>query len=353
MNKIFIIVAPNYDEKTGGSIALHKLCHIINQLGIKAYLCPAFENRSISILNYDKQISHLNDDLWRLSIASRVYIKSLPHAYPPNNDLITKLKLIKRILLNQFELPLLSNPESFILKTNPHFDTPVIDLNKAYSLAKNDNVVVIYPEIMSGNPLEAKHVVRWLLHDPGFHTKKIYYEPGELYFRFTEAINPFIFPGSHTSNEYLTVTHFPLHLYNQIDALKEIDRKGSAYCLRKGISKKITHDLHDSVCIDELSHSEISEIFKRVKYFYCYDTLTTFVHLAVVCGCKVILMPDSGILKKDWGSEIDQKMVSYGVDEINMPTMEPELALNYLRSLQESGPKSVQRCLNEIDKFFN
>ena len=237
MNPNIIIVAPNFDPKSGGAIALHRLCHVINELGHKAFLCPAFENRFIHVLNCDTQLPHLNDDLWRLSIDQRIDLKTLPKNYPKSDDWITKLKRIKRIVLNQSELPLLANSDTFELKTNPSFNTPVLSLKAAHALAQQEDTIVIYAEIIAGNPLGAKNVVRWLLHDPGFHSGHIYYEPGELYFRFNEAVKPFAFPGSTTSDLFLTVVQYPLDLYNLDGALPESERQGSAYCLRKGAHK--------------------------------------------------------------------------------------------------------------------
>lgn len=352
MNPNIIIVAPNFDPKSGGAIALHRLCHVINELGHKACLCPAFENRFIHVLNFDTQLPHLNNDLWRLSIDQRVDLKTLPKSYPKPDDFITKLKRIKRIIFNQSELPLLANSETFELKTNPSFNSPVLSLNAAQALAKQENTIVIYAEIMAGNPLGAKNVVRWLLHDPGFHSGHIYYEPGELYFRFNGAVKPFAFPGSTTSDLFLSVVQYPLDLYNLDEALPEIERQGSAYCLRKGAHKPIVHDLTGSVCIDPLPHEEAAKLFKRVKYFYCYDTLTAYYHLAAACGCQVIIIPDEGISKEQWLTPEARVGIAYGLAEMNLITSSPEDATQYLKTTEQAAIKQVQECLLEINRFF-
>ena len=353
MNPNIIIVAPNFDPKSGGAIALHRLCHVIHELGHKAFLCPAFENRFIHVLNCDTQLPHLNDDLWRLSIDQRIDLKTLPKNYPKSDDWITKLKRIKRIVLNQSELPLLANSDTFELKTNPSFNTPVLSLKAAHALAQQEDTIVIYAEIIAGNPLGAKNVVRWLLHDPGFHSGHIYYEPGELYFRFNEAVKPFAFPGSTTSDLFLTVVQYPLDLYNLDGALPESERQGSAYCLRKGAHKPIVHDLTDSICIDQLPHEEVAKVFKHVKHFYCYDTLTAYYHLAAACGCKVVIIPDEGVTKEQWLTPEARLGMAYGLPEINLITGGPEDALRYLKTTEALSANKIQECLLEIHRFFN
>lgn len=352
MIKNIIIVAPNYDPKSGGAIALHRLCDVINTLGRKAYLCPAFENRFINVMNCDTQLPHLNDDLWRLSIDHRIEINTLPKAYPKADDLLTKLKRIKRIIFNQSQLPLLANSQTFELKTNPSFNTPTLSLAAAQALAEQEDTVVIYAEIMAGNPLSAKNVVRWLLHDPGFHSGHIYYEMGELYFRFNSAVKPFVFPGSTTSEQFLTVVQYPLDLYNLDGALPESERRSTAYCLRKGGHKPIAHDLSNSVCIDQLPHEEVAKIFKRVTHFYCYDTLTAYYHLAAVCGCKVVIIPDEGVTKENWLTPEARAGITYGIDEIDVISIAPAEALNYLKSTQAAANQQAQDCLLEVDQFF-
>ena len=353
MTKNIIIVAPHYDPKSGGAIALHKLCHLINQLGQKAYLCPAFENHFIHVLNCETQLPHLNDDLWRLSIDQRIDLKTLPKDYPPSADWITKLKRIKRIIFNQSELPLLANTERFELRTNPAFNTPTLSLASAQALANQDDTIVIYAEIMAGNPLGAKHVVRWLLHDPGFHSGHIYYEHGELYFRFNGAVKPFTFPGSTTSEQFLEVVHYPLDLYNLTGALPESKRQGTAYCLRKGAHKPIVHDLTHSICIDKLPHEEVAQIFKRVTNFYCYDTLTAYYHLAAICGCKVVLIPDEGVAKEQWLTPPARLGIAYGIDEMNSIVGAPEDALQHLQTIEANSAQQVERCLVQVNQFFD
>jgi len=347
----FIVVAPHYDPKSGGAIALHKLCHLMNQLGQKAYLCPAFENRFIHVLNCETKLPHLNDDLWRLSIDQRIDLKTLPKDYPPSDNWITKLKRIKRIIFNQSELPLLANTERFELRTNPALNTPTLSLAAAQALAKQNDTIVIYAEIMAGNPLGAKHVVRWLLHDPGFHSGHIYYEPGELYFRFNSAVKPFTFPGSTTSEHFLEVVHYPLDLYNLTGALPENERQGTAYCLRKGAHKPIVHGLSNSICIDKLPHEEVAQIFKRITHFYCYDTLTAYYHLAAICGCKVVLIPDEDVAKEQWLTPPARLGIAYGEGEMNSIIGTPADALRHLQTIEDNSAKQVQHSLVQMHQF--
>ena len=91
MNKPYIIFAPSFVKNSGGILVLHKLCHILNQLGENAYI-------------YHHDIDRKN-----------------------------------------------------YYQTNSSYFTPIAD----ESVLRSDPIV-IYSEIVNGNPLGSKNVVRWM-----------------------------------------------------------------------------------------------------------------------------------------------------------------------------------------------
>jgi hypothetical protein len=56
--------------------------------------------------------------------------------------------------------------------TNPEWNTPT----KTFA---SDDTVVIYPEIVHGNPFGAKRIIRWVLNDPGKIGGPLQYGPEE------------------------------------------------------------------------------------------------------------------------------------------------------------------------------
>lgn len=360
-NKKFILFAPDFDYDSGGAIVLHKLCHLINEIGREAYLFPLFDTHPINILNFESTLEQLNKELFHFSVGSTVNIENEPaHPADPPKELSFKerFQLARKILFPPKEiqaiepLPTVFNPNRHSLKSNPSFNTPCLDIRSAHEIADNNEYVVIYPEVVMGNPLKAKNVVRWFLHDPGFHTNIVQYGSGELYFRFGSITNPFIPPiDSKISTLPLTVLHFPLEIYNLEDSA-EI-RHGSAYCLRKGKNKPIQHDLNDSILIDGLSHYEIAAIFKRVKRFFSYDTKTAYSYFATLCGCESIVIPDEGVSKEEWIPDPAVRVgLSYGLTD-QIIEIVPIDTLNFLIGEENKSIESIKNCLEEIDLFFN
>ena len=309
--KKFIIAAPSYSENNGGAIVLHKLCHIINSLGREAYLFPIVENLELNKFNYKE----------------------------------TLFRFFKKHLREPFRR----------FKTIPNLSTPVMKIlpKDIYS----ENWVVIYPEITFGNPLGAKNIVRWLLHNPGFdpatgkETKNYYYGKGELYFRIGPWFKDFLNPGSTTSKSFLQVFHFPLHLFN----LKDIseNRFGTAYAIRKGKNKKIIHDLSDSILIDGLKHEEIAKIFKRVKTFISYDSITTYSYFAALCGCESVVIPDENVSESEWmPNPEDRYGLAYGFENITKAKETSRYLPERFKKFESSSESSVSNFLNEVDVFF-
>ncbi|MEH0833148.1 WavQ [Pectobacterium cacticida] len=300
---IIFIYAPSYDVNNGGAIVLHRLCHVINNIkGFQAYL-----------VKYSTKKRRMG------------------------------------FIRNAFKLRCV-NDKKDKYKINENWNTPVWD---KYTYPKNS--VVIYPEIVNNNPLKIKNVVRWLLHQPGFHTNKIEYLPGELYFKFNSAIDDFDFPGSTLSQNELKVIYYPIDIYNN-SGKDEMKRDiHSCHMVRKGKDKKFVHD-ENSVSIDGLSHEEVASIFRRSKRFICYDDYTAYSIFAVLCGCESVVIPDEKKTIDEWYPNItDRYGIAYGLSESQRQwALETRhKVLEHIINEHEKCEHNVQICLKEIKEYFN
>ena len=305
MKKKFIIFAPSYDENSGGIVVLHKLCSLLNSLGYESYLHPY-------IFSYELNRNNLKDFI------------------------INVCKWSIRAGLSRY-------------RTNPAFKTPIF----RGSLEGEDDYIVVYPEVVFGNPLKAKNVVRWLLHQPGYHEKFFFYGRGELYFKFNSAIQDFSFPESVTSKTELKVIHYPLEFYNK-DAAGGDDRAGTAYCIRKGRDKELQHDIKSSILIDGKSHAEVAKIFKRVKTFISYDDYTAYSIFAVLCGCESIVIPSKGVSEIEWYSnESDRYGLSYGMKNRKRAKESSHLVKDHVEEEENKSIKNVKNFILECENYFN
>lgn len=305
--KIYV-VSEGYDEMAGGAIALHRFCHLLNEIdGIEARL-----------------ISH-KMILKRSWIARLLYIFSL-----------CRIRKHWRVNANW------SGRYLSALRT----------ISLMWSHVGDDSVVV-YPENISGNPLKAKNVVRWFLHNPGHFTSGVYeYGSGELYFKYsTTFANDFKVVGSsRLSNTILTISSHP-HVYCLDGAATE--RKGVAYLIRKGVGKQFVHDSTDSVCIDGMPHAEVAAVFKRVATFVSYDPVTMFSTYAILCGCRsVIVLTDEERQKYDYNPTTS--VLCDGIDDFSKFTRE-----NYERVRAEIDQadalsrKLTLQFVVEVQEYFH
>lgn len=285
----FIIYSPSYKGDSGGIIVLHKLCHILNEQGHKAYLWP---------------------------------------------DRIGTKQTYRKKLRNQLF------PKHYI--TNPEFNTPV-----AKSSDLSSQSLVIYPETVIGNPLKGRRIARWLLHKPGFHTGKVGFTPGELIFAF---------------DDYCIDTHYDIDPKNKLfvlalnsayNAIEVGAREGSCYMMRKGLGRTLVHDLAGSIQVDGLDHEELAAVFRKTKYFYCYDELTLYSQYAALCGCISIVIPDQFKTRAEWvkNHPISKYGIAYGLDDVNHAVETQGKVAEYFQDLEKESRETVSRFVEVTDNY--
>lgn len=279
----YIIHTPHYREDVGGHIALHRLCHLLNEMGESSYLWPS-----------------------------------------------------KRSLLDC----LLGRNISYFI-TNPAFNTPIAKLRH---LRKS---IIIYPEIVTGNPLKAKNCVRWLLHKPGFHSGVIDYGKNDLFFYYNEQFNDkTLNPDPDTQ---LRIIYFNQGTYQNENLA---DRQGQCFLIRKGKGKKYIHE-NGAIPIDGLSHAETAKVFNATQYFISYDAHTFYTRLAAMCGCIPIVVPDEGISKEEWKPDINDRYgLAYGIDDLDWAIETQHKIPELLEKIEFDTKNQIENFIEKCEQRF-
>lgn len=295
-NRQIIVYTPSFDQEKGGVVVLHYLVDRLRSLNIDAY-------------------------------AMRVQKK-----YPDNLPIfLKKLKHWNYHVRKKF-------------KTHPGMNVPVLKTKI------NNEAVIIYPEVVDGNPLGAKHVVRWLLHKPGFFGVGGNYADDDEIFYYAELSRDIDLKIP--KDNYLHLT--PLIQSDYFDYTSE-NRKGSCRLIRKGAAEGEVDLLYggDAILLDGKSHAEIAKIFRNTKYFLCHDTNTFFFYLAALSGCIPIVVPQPGVTSGEWRKGAEFKFgIAYGVEEIEWAKKTRITLLEEVQKLKKNDEKNLISFLNKLyDKF--
>jgi len=296
----FIIWTPVYRDNSGGIIVLHKLASILREMGHVALI-------------------------W-------------PQPKPSWNQLGTLRGWVKLAKWTKF---LAGNS----LKSR--------DISSPYKLqvAKNqdlEDAIVIYPEIVAGNPLKVNRVVRWLLNKPGAISGKIDFGKQDLFFYYHKHFNDWqINPHE---DRHLNVLELMSDVYRKIN---DGEREGQCYMIRKGRNRVL--DYHDigSTKVDGLSHQQLAKIFNECKYFVCYDLYTMYCRYAAMCGCVPIVVPQEGLSKEEWRPEVENRYgIAYGWGDISWAVETRSKLLESLDLAEKRGVDSVDRFLTIVEHYF-
>lgn len=316
--KKYLIYCWPYNETVGGFIVLHKICDILNSKGETAYMCPACE-----LLNQGSLSRNLG--------------YSIMHP-------IKTAKLFGRLFLQCLRYSL-----------NDNWNCRVINPLRLFFHNGLKDYIVLYPELIKGNPVNARNVTRVLMHNPGHFTKEIKYGSGELLFRFSNSFaHGFIPPaGSVISDNLLNVGTTPDCFKAPTD---QTERNGIAYALRKGKGKKLVHDTEGAILIDNLSIKEVAEVFKRVKMFISYDPISAFSRYALLCHCPSVIILGENEEKTTFRPDIDEAMMyAYDIAEVSTKDWGKSYQRAELMAKERNKKNeiSVTNYITETQSFFS
>lgn len=281
----YAIYAPSYNGNSGGIIFLHRLAETLQEIGESVCFIP-----------------------WRHGIRNRA------------------LNMIRR--------------RKFVLA--PGVDIPVAAIGDL-----NEDTIVVYPEIVSGNPLGAKNVARWIMYKPGLLNGPTEFDKDEIFF----ASSDFSDDVSITGGAQRLVLYLVNPVYRDFGQKK---RSGTCYMLRKGHDRPLVHDLNGSRQVDSLSHQELVQVFNECEVFICYDDATMYSQYAAICGCLSIVIPWHYENREDWirARPIARYGVAYGFDDIDHALQTRHQVHDYLQEMEQEGIQTVVQFVAATKKHF-
>ena len=313
------IIIYNQTLYAGGTLVLSALCKTLRDMGYDARVMfiNHFQSSPTDKCGFKSYI-------WKTLIKN--YVAYLWHKMFPNS------KMLKNNLLPQ--MPLTTMP-GIRIQYNPFFC--------------RKNSIVIYPETLYGNPLNAKNVVRWFLYFHRFNDTKGAFGKKDMFVCYREIFNDSTLNPNVVT---LKINYFDNQLYRQYNFGH---RSGKCYILRKGKNRADLPKYFDGpVFDDDMSQEDLVKMFNEHEYCYSYDTQSFYSVIAMVCGCKSIVVLEPGKKVEDYlGEGEDHYGIAYGDTPEQMEYAEKTRDLK-LESLDytKSNEANVKAFIPILEKKF-
>ena len=297
----FVICTPPYANNSAGIIVLHELCDALVKNGHEAYIA----------------LMHMSEGQW------------------------------------DFHYPV--SDEGF----HPGLQRTVVDPVE-YERAVNDaldNGICIYPEIVQGNPLMAKKVVRYFLYyDGGISGVKSDYGSSDYLLAFNKI---------YIANPHGVLFKVPIHpsmndegapLFESRTLDLTFVGKGSKYadCFLVPGSAELSKSWPKS-------KPELAALLRSTRYLYTWDCYSAVIADALFCGARPVLMQGEQ-LKMDLDEpDPDYMSLLIAPDSIHPMVVPPQtneyerirsIFINKTKKQLECWFVDVEDTVNDIGKFF-
>jgi len=248
--------------------------------------------------------------------------------------------MLNRLGKNAYLWPADNNFHTFL--TNGKYISPLASRDMI-----DDDAIVIYPEIVIDNPLNAKNVVRWILNIPGNQGGDGIFGENDLLFYYSKHFSE----GKKDLN-YLMIVESYGDLFQNYHLPF---RKGNCYTMRKGAGRELIHDTSDSIEISDSTPSEnLVELFNERERFYSYDDATFLSFQAALCGCISIVVPTDRFTLEEYynSSPFHKNGIAYGEDEIEHAVKTMKNVRPFLEEFELKSYKQLEQFILKTEQYF-
>jgi hypothetical protein len=198
---------------------------------------------------------------------------------------------------------------------SPDLMTPLItSRTRALDFERGLAPIMVYPEIISGNPYCSPCVVRYVLNFPGLLGGDTEYAPDELCFGFSAVLAA---RTRHPDNILFLPT-----VDTQVFGPPPVPqaRQGTCFYAHKyrllgGAPWDVTRDSTEITIHrpDSPNAQQIAALFHRSELFYAYENTALSIE-AILCGCPAVLLPSPHFTENIGLKELGSAGYAWGAD---------------------------------------
>jgi hypothetical protein len=173
--------------------------------------------------------------------------------------------------------------------------------------------IVVYPEVVAGNPFDAPCVVRYVLNFPGLLGGDKEYPASELCFGYSKVLAE----AAHVPENILFIPVTDTRIFNREEEVQ--NREGTCFFASK------YQEVHNGQLLDVTKNSveitrdkkesptprQIADLFRRSELFYTYEN-TALATEAVLCGCPAVFLPNPYLTQLIAMSELGTDGMAWG-----------------------------------------
>jgi hypothetical protein len=250
---------------------------------------------------------------------------------------------------------------TYVFGTTTLFESKAICVNidKAKEIAIQDDVITIYPEVISGNPFNAKNVVRYVLYYPGWHAGDNEYSDDELIITYN---NEYVKDTKYDNAFVLTVLNPKLNMMKNNDKKRNkiglLVRKCKDFEYKMNLLNEYKHLLKLPVISidDEINKCsdlrDLSKIYNTITLFISFDPHTYHSTMAALCGCTSIVIPSKEISNEEFYN-VQKYGVAYGFENIDFAKLTHSKMINDLKTKQQNTFTQCAKFIILVKNHFN
>jgi hypothetical protein len=224
-----------------------------------------------------------------------------------------------------------------------------------------NDTIVVYPEIVKDNPLNAKYVVRWMLNDQMYD-----HDERDLLFR--------LFSSGKTKRHSDHLLIFDFDSDKDFWTTDNSEKQINFFMMRKAVGrtdnpreylmsnhqKIVDLGVYDlpSLMFDEYkidkTFEQIRSDLRRTKYFISFDILSFWNTIASMCGAISVVIPSVYKPSSEFYSDhIYKNGVAYGFDDIDNSSKTKNKIYDYFCQLESQNLENASKFRDKCYNYFN